>query len=219
MSSIVALLVGISTVWASPYFTSLRNDVSVPEKCRDMKLSFYSLPAELVFFGRKGGLSMGFSMEYPVSRQNATTLWHYFKSLTHGEEDVFLLDKILNDPELKRDYDIIVHSFEDQDFDFASEGEILEVLAIHDLYQDFPENIYYITGGVEYHESHSPMTIGEVDIFVGRRDTCEAVVVGEVKLGRRTTLNKAKKQIHRFENFLIDHNASGFGGIYKSSRF
>ncbi len=219
MSVLVAFFVGFSTLWASPHFTTLRNDLSVPEQCRDMKLSFYSLPAEVVYVGRKGAIGMGFSLEYPLSRRNATKLWHYFKAFAQGQEDPFVLDQILSDPELKRDYEIIMRNFEEQGFDFVSEGEILEILAIHDLYQDFPENQYYVTGGVTYHHEDSPMTIGEIDLFVGSRDSCEAVVVGEAKLGTGKMLNKAKQQLDRFENFLVDHNAPGFAGVFKSERY
>ncbi len=218
MTLFLGLLVGLSTVWASPHFTSLRDDQTVPSHCQDMELGFYSLPAEVVYVGRKGATSMGFSMEYPVSRKNATILWRYFKSLTHGSPDETVLQQILRNPELKRDYEILLRNYQEQDFDFTNEGEILEALAIHDLYNEFPENVYYITGGVMYHRADSPMTIGELDVFIGRRDSCEAVVVGETKLGTRKMLNKAKKQLSRFEDFLLDHNSAGFSGEYESTR-
>lgn len=157
---------------------------------------------------------MGFTFEYPIDRQHAQTLWRYFKDYSFGEPNQDLYESIQNHPQLKRDFDIIMSNFDEQGFDFQSEGEILESLAIHHLYQEFPENLYFITGSVQYHESYSPQTIGEIDILVGRRDTCETVAVGEAKLGRRKTLNKARKQLDRFENFLIDHEASPFGGDY-----
>ena len=214
MGLLLALYVGVVQGFASPYFTPLRDDQSVPENCREMKLGFYQLPSETIYIGRKGAQSMGFTMEYPVSRKNATVLWHYFKAFAQGVEKNDVLEKILGNAELKRDYEIILRNYQEQDFDFSNEGEILEALAIHQLYQEFPSNHYYITGGVEYHEANSPMTIGEIDLFVGLKNSCEAVVVGEVKLGRGKMLNKAKKQIQRFENFLVDHNAAGFGDEY-----
>ena len=214
MGSFFVLLLGFHQAFAGPYFTTLRDDLNVPEKCREMKLSFYKLPAEKIFAGRQGAKSMGYTMEYPVTRSNATVLWKYFRSLVKGEENLNLKNKILRDSALKRDYEIILKSYSEADFDFANEGEVLELLVIDKLYKEFPENHYYITGGVEYHKEYSPQTIGEVDLFVGYRETCESVVVGEVKLGTKKMLNKAKRQLSRFENFLIEHNASGFGDEY-----
>jgi hypothetical protein len=75
--------------------------------------------------------------------------------------------------------------------------------------------MYYVTGGVVYHRPSSSQTLGEIDLFVGRRDTCEAVVVGEAKLG--TSLGKAKQQLNRLESFLINYNSAGFSGVYQPS--
>lgn len=205
-------------VFASPFFTPLRDDLNVPHRCRDMKLSFYSFPAEKVFVGRKGATTMGFTMEYPIARDHATILWKYFRSVVLGNPNNSLKNKIFSNQTLKRDHDIIEANYREHGFDFTNEGEILELLVIEDLYEEFPENEYYITGGVEYHEEYSPKTIGEVDLFVGRRSTCESVVVGEVKLGTQKMLSKAKQQISRFENFLMDHNTPGFGGEYQPQR-
>ena len=149
---------------------------------------------------------MGFTDEHPVTRSNASTLWKYFKSLTHGDEKVDLLKKIKSNKELSRDYAIIKRNYKIQDFNFQNEGEILEVLAIEQLYQEFPENAYFITGGYEYHEKFSHKTIGELDLLVANRGDCSAVAIGEAKLGTRKMLNKAYQQIQRFEDFLIRNN-------------
>lgn len=212
------LFVLSNTLFADSYFTHLRFDQTVPEHCEEMSLSFFNTPAETFYVGRAGALEMGFTFEYPVKRHDANLLWKYFRGLAKGEKDAETYEIIQNNPELKRDHAIIINQFEKLGFDFGSEGEILEVLAIHDLYQEFPENIYFITGGVEYHESYFPQTIGEVDIFVGRRTDCSAAAVGEVKLGKYKALQKAKKQLKRFEDFLIDHGASSFKGLYNKSR-
>ncbi len=215
MGFLFIFVVGLTQVFGSPYFDPVRLDLTVPEKCRDLKLSYFKNPSEEIYVGRQGALAAGFTIEYPVTRNNARLLWRYFKSLTHQPEDLNLLRKIKADPVLRRDYDIILRNYEEQDFWFQNEGEILEVLAIHHLYKEFPENHYYITGGIEYHEMGSEKTIGEIDLLVGLRDSCESYVVGEVKLGRRKMLSKAKEQLRRFENFLINHSAPPFGGEYQ----
>lgn len=218
MSVLLALFVVFNQAYASPYFTPLREDQNVPQECKDLRLGHFQWPAEKFYMGRDGAVGMGFTFEYPIQRGHATTLWYYFRGLVSGNPDSALLFKIENTPELKRDYEIILAHYQEQGFDFSSEGEILESLSIESLYQEFPENMYFITGGVEYHEEYSSQTIGELDVYIGRRDSCELVAVGEVKLGTGKTLNKARKQLERFENFLIDHDAPGFSGEYKPGR-
>lgn len=215
MSLLLNFLFSFYFVFASPYFSPNRDDLTVPEHCREMKMSFYQLPVEKMFIGRQGASAMGFSMEYPLARKNATVLWKYFRSLTQGKENQDILAFIKSHDELKRDYEIILRNYLDQDFEFSSEGDILEILAIQKLYEEFPSNHYYITGGMEYHEAQSTKTIGELDVFVGLKDTCEAVLVGEVKLGRGSMLHKARQQLQRFSHFLISHRAGGLAGEFK----
>lgn len=214
MGIILSLLLSVHAAFASPYFTTIRSDQNVPKQCRDFQLNFFSFPIEKFFVGRKGALSMGFTFEYPIERSNARVLWMYFRSVTLGEEDTNLLAKIKNNPRLERDYEIILRNYQGQGFDFEAEGEILEILAIEALYKEFPENMYFITGGVEYHEEYSPMTIGELDLYVGRRDDCTSIAVGEAKLGRTKTLKKAKEQINRFGNFLRTHDMAPIENEY-----
>lgn len=206
MVLLLSAVVSFTNLFASPHFTPLRDDLSIPEHCRDVKLSDFSLPLEKFFVGRKGAINMGYTFEYPLERNDARTLWFYFRSLAQGNEDLNLLNKIKKSPALFRDYQIILRNYQEQDFHFEAEGEVLEILAIHKLYQEFPENTYFITGGVEYHEEYSSKTIGELDLFVGHRDSCMSVAVGEAKLGTRRMLKKAREQIQRFHNFLINHN-------------
>ena len=213
LATVLVLLFSVQQSFASPHFTPLRDDLTVPEKCREVELAHFSLPVEKFFVGRRGALAMGFTFEYPMSRANASILWSYFKALTDGQKKLHILAKIKADPELLRDYKIILANYQEQGFEFSNEGEILEVLAIEDLYREFPENFYFITGGIEYHRANSSMTLGEVDVFVGRRDDCSSVAVGEAKLG--PALDKAKSQILRFEGFLIDHNLPPMLGEYQ----
>lgn len=211
--SLIALVLSTS-LFATPEFKNLRYDETVPENCREMEISFYQLPPDYFFVGRAGALNMGFTFEYPIARQDATVLWRFFESEVNGENTETQFQKIQNNPNLKRDYEIIERDYEAMGFDFAKEGDILEILAIHQLYQEFPENTYFITGGIEYkHSGHN--TLGELDIYVGRRDNCEAVAVGESKLGKKSILKKAKEQLHRFEEFLIENNAPSLGEEYK----
>lgn len=201
-------------LFANDQFNELREDLTVPAHCKAMDFSFFPQPTEYLVVGRENALEAGFTFEYPLKRDNARTLWRYFKGLVKNEPNDELFQKIWNDPEMRRDYIIINGSFREMGFDFSNEGEILEVLAIHKLYEEFPSNHYFITGGVEYSHGPSQNTLGEVDIFVGVKQTCEATAVGEVKLGWTSALKKAKKQLKRFSNFLLDYDAGPLSNEY-----
>lgn len=216
----IGLLFSVLTVmpsWASQHFTPLRFDQSVPEHCQDMKIQFYSLPAQTMIIGRKGAVEMGYTLEYPIDRGHAQILWRFFRKKVQGEVNQSLLSKIKKHPDMKRDYEIINSIYQEQGFEFINEGEILEALVINHLYSEFPENHYYITGGVKYHDNPQSLTIGEIDLFIGLREDCSSVVIGEVKLGRYVPLKKARHQLERFEDFLLDNNASHFGGEFRPS--
>ena len=216
MKLLLVLVLTPLQLFAAADFRSLRDDLTTPEHCKEMKLSYYrTMPAEKFYVGRDGALAMGFTFEYPIKRGDATVLWKYFKLYANGGvHDLDLYNKIKNKPALKRDFDIIMANFEEQNFDFGSEGEILEILAIEKLYREFPENQYFITGGVEYSYPGSH-TLGEIDIYVADRQSCEIVAVGESKLGKKKTLNKAKKQLQRFSNFLKDNQCPDLADEYK----
>ena len=80
---IMAFLLGLLSIsfsiFASPHFTTVRFDQTIPEECQDMELGFYQLPPEFFFVGRQDGVKMGYTFEYPIKRGDATILWHYFQ--------------------------------------------------------------------------------------------------------------------------------------------
>ena len=202
-------------LFANDQFYELRHDTTVPSHCQEMDFGFYPQPTDYFVVGRKNAREAGFTFEYPVTRDNARTLWTYFKGLVRGEPNEELFQEIWADPEMRRDYVIINGSYQALGFDFGNEGEVLEILAIHDLYREFPSNHYFISGSVEYKHGPDTNTMGEVDIFVGVKETCEAVAVGEVKLGWTSALKKAKKQLKRFSGFLEDYNAGPLANEYQ----
>ena len=210
---IFAFLISSSALGDS-YFTTTRFDETVPAHCENVKINSFIGAPEKFYVGRKGARKMGFTFEYPIERDDAKTLWRYFKKLAYGEVDYALKKKILSEPKLKRDYDIVIKNFEEQGFDFGSEGEILEILAIEQLYREFPENHYFISGAVNYHQEYSPTIVGEIDVYVAERETCRKVAIGEVKLGRKKTLNKARQQLTRLSQFLRKYQGEGLGGTY-----
>lgn len=91
----------------------------------------------------------------------------------------------------------------EKDFDFDTEGEVLELLALVDLEKEYPPQEYFHTGGIEYTSRYVKQhhTMGELDIVIGRISDCKIVAIGESKLGLHR-LGKAKEQLARFMNFL-----------------
>jgi hypothetical protein len=94
----------------------------------------------------------------------------------------------------------------------VDEGLILELITrfyLQRLTSEFPEERYAITGGVEYRTSPHERAIGELDIIVYDRNTCEVVMVGESKATvpklYKTRLAKAKDQLGRFRKALKDY--------------
>ena len=201
------LLLQVGTAQAGQaVFENNRHDLYVPNGCREARLSYFqSDDIEYFTFGIRGALKKGFTHEYPIEREDARFLWNVF--LKGQEQDRNVQRKISENPELQRDFSHLDENRDPMDFNFHAEGEVLELLAIVDLYDriNSEDNEYFITGGIEYSDSNDGRTIGELDLLIGYRETCEIIAVGESKLGLRN-LRKAKEQLARFRHFLMSHD-------------
>ena len=202
--SIVGLIFLPITSWAGGYgdhyFESLRFDQNVPNRCQDVSLEhFDDHNLETFFYGPEGALDRGFTHEYPVEREGARELWAAAKDLVMGENLDDILRRFSQSPNLQQDLELIADNYQEMGFDFHSEGEILEILAILELQESVGDD-YYVFGSVYY----SDKVAGELDLMVGRVSDCKVEAVGEAKLGLRM-LGKAHKQIDRFIGFLRNH--------------
>jgi len=88
-------------------------------------------------------------------------------------------------------------------------GGVLEILSryyFQHLTNTYPVGEYTISSGVAYHEQKGERTIGELDIIVFEKASCDVIAVGESKASSRgnlrKSLKKAKNQLKRFRNFL-----------------
>jgi hypothetical protein len=88
-------------------------------------------------------------------------------------------------------------------------GLVLEYLSryyLQEMTGRYPKEIYKITGGVEYKKSNGSRTLGELDIIIYEKESCDVVIVGESKAASRHNLNKAlskaRSQLSRFRNAL-----------------
>ena len=89
------------------------------------------------------------------------------------------------------------------------EGLVLELITrfyLQKLTTEFPEERYAITGDVEYRTASNERAMGELDLIVYDRNTCEVVMVGESKATvpklYKTRLAKARDQLGRFQKAL-----------------
>ncbi|MCB0364417.1 MAG: hypothetical protein H6624_02235 [Bdellovibrionaceae bacterium] len=209
MTLVICSVIGAVTASADDNFLhNLRQDLTVPEHCRDTQIDFFQLKGLQTFtYGIEGARDRGFSHEYPIGRRDAQALWEILRPPSKGgHSGGYDAHKKRKEPPPSRSnlvqYLDIIDAYRDQmGFDFGSEGEVLEILAIVALKESFPENEYFITGGVEYHESGDHRTLGELDLVVGRNSSCKVEFVGEAKLGTRM-LGKARQQLARFRDFL-----------------
>jgi hypothetical protein len=142
-----------------------------------------------------------------MDRGDAKDLWRYIKKHMLGKRVDTNAGDFRKNPDLKRDYEILLNNYEAKDFDFASEGEVLELLVIKDLEQELHEDLY-VYGSVQYQDN----TAGELDLIIAKRSDCSVMGIGEAKLGIKS-LGKARKQLSRFHGFLRSHLRRGFEAL------
>lgn len=182
------------------YFRSLRDDRTIPEKCREVNLShFDTYDLDTFTYGPIGANNRGFTYEYPVRRDNARKLWGIAQRLVHGDSREDIEQHLKGDQQMLRDFNILADHFQAMDFDFESEGEVLELLSIVDMQTKLTDD-FYVYGSVFYADK----VAGELDLMVGRKADCQIVSIGEAKLGLKS-LSKAKEQLGRFKSFLRTH--------------
>jgi hypothetical protein len=204
--SYLGVFIGLSAHAGEPYqrgavFDLLRMDRTVPKKCREVSVSRFSSQLQTITVGISGAMAEGFSQEYPLQRQDARYLWGLIKNESPEDHQH---RRVEQHPNLARDYEILRVQGAERGFAYESEGEVLEVLALEYLVNLYGEDRVFATGSVAYHHLGEDRYIGELDLLVGDRSTCEIFVVGEAKLGIGM-LSKALQQIDRFMGFLGNH--------------
>ncbi len=182
---------------------NLRDDLTVPEHCRTTELRDFDQDTIHVFtVGPTGARDRGFDYEFPLLRHHATLLYRAMRS--HGEDRAQYEAQIRRQQDnLWATYQMLRQNHEDRDFHFEVEGEILELLSIVRMQArlDRQGTGLFVSGSVEYHPRNGGNTLGELDMIVGDKMTCEILGYGEVKLGVGS-LSKARQQVHRFFNFM-----------------
>ncbi len=185
---------------AGHYFDLSRYDNLVPHRCREFSPDYFSNYSQINFktFGIEGSSKKGFDYEIDISRSEATKLWNTFKA----ERTFFPLHFEFQRLIFNWAYDSFEEYADKMDFDFENEGEVLEFLTIVKLKENFPEPEYFVTGGIVYHAYNHSMHIGELDVVVGKSDSCQVLLIGEAKLNPKKA-RYAQEQLRRFSNFIL----------------
>jgi hypothetical protein len=189
---------------ADQFFETKRYSHLTPEHCQEFNINYFGGPLQFVTYSITGATDNGFTNGIKLARHEAAQMWRLLRDHKYTGPDsrwpitqIPRMQKILVNLETAREF---------MGFTYKVEGEILEALVLIDLGKHFDPSEYFFTGGIEY--SHgSGRVLGELDIIVARRSDCKVVVVGESKLGLHR-LNKAKRQLARFRNFLL---TKGYG--------
>ncbi len=185
---------------ADQYFDFTRTDSTIPPQCANPQLKDFQENTRYFYYGVKGSRAKGFTHEYPITREAATYLWTVMQDTALTKSRMVPAD-VAKNPELLRDYNILRTVGLQMGFDFGSEGEVLETLALYDLQKTYPPSHYYFTGGIEYGDPGFQGVLGELDLVVARRSDCAVVAVGEAKLGVNQ-LGHAQQQMVRFHAFV-----------------
>ena len=189
-----------SSIYARIVFKQIRNDHLLPEKCRHLSVNnFKKVNIHYFTYGSKGSTKAGFTYEIPIHRQTARLLWLAFKD--DQLEYRSYVTKLDQKPNAQIFINLITDLKDPMQFDFRSEGEILELLALKDLEKYYSKDNHFFTGGFTYRKHNGKNILGELDLIVGRKDNCTIIGVGESKLGIGA-LSKAKKQLKRFRKYI-----------------
>ncbi len=185
----LASLFSATSSFADPYFQSTRIDAFVPANCRNLELRNFNLLGRYITYSVQGACAAGFTHEYPISRQDAQNLWKTLRT-----------EALTNTHKLSGNTATLYTAGRQMGFNFEKEGDVLEVLALLQLKQEYPEREYFLTGGLAYGYTGGAY-LGEIDIIVARRSDCDVVAVGESKLGVNER-SHALQQLKRFSVFL-----------------
>ncbi|MCK5884163.1 MAG: hypothetical protein KAG61_10770 [Bacteriovoracaceae bacterium] len=105
--------------------------------------------------------------------------------------------------------DYSVKSLKREQISHPNIGIVLEMLSryyLQELTSEYPKELYVITGGIEYKKNPKTNVIGELDIVVYDRYSCQVVAIGESKASsvksNSRSLRKAKAQLRRFQDNL-----------------
>lgn len=214
------------------YFTSTNNNTD--KNCPTWEVSRFK-DIELYFTaGVSGAMKYGYTYEVPIKRGEVNAVWcaidpergaknkvcNGIVDLTSSRPFWKYAGKVPNrvsqfpyftdlEEQLNTYKDYIEKTIKAEKMSHSNVGAVLEILSrfyLQEMSDTYPKDSYRIVSGVEYRNKKGQNTIGELDIIVYNRHSCEVVALGESKASsvksQKKSLSKAKKQLARFRNFI-----------------
>lgn len=214
------------------YFSSTNNNTD--KNCPKWEVSRFK-DIELYFTtGVSGAMKFGYTYEVPIKRGEVNAIWCALEPIRGAENKICngIVDLNSDRPfkkyagkmpnratqftsfiDLEDQLNIytkyIAQTLKADRISHPNVGAVLEVLSryyLQEMSDTYPKDTYRIVSGVEYRKKKGQNTIGELDIIVYNRQSCEVVALGESKASsvksQKRSLAKAKKQLARFRNFI-----------------
>lgn len=203
------------------------------KNCPTWDISRFKNVKNYFFLGVETASRYGFTYAYPIERNGVDLLWcatllnlgkrkkecntKLYKDQTRPF--AFLEKSRPDESEIKTDFankedqylsylSYILKVVEHEKITDPNVGTILELLARHylqELTDTYPSDIYTIVSGIEYRKKDQ-RTIGELDIVVFEKSSCDVVAIGESKASnaknQSNSLLKAKDQLRRIREFI-----------------
>ncbi len=234
MKALLLLIVSVYTLGAS--FNQINNYQD--KDCPKWTINRFDSLDETFFVGVMDAKKYGYTYGFPISRRAVDAVWcvlekergfsnsscgasqvqlntnRPFKKYAgkipfESEVDVSYIDQ---EQQLTAYYKYVRKVVDRENIKRPNVGAVLEVLSrmyLQDLADIYPKSTYRIMSGVEYRQNSNSRTLGELDIIVYNKFTCQVVALGESKASspknQRRSLKKAKAQIGRFLNFISRH--------------
>ncbi|OIQ18872.1 MAG: hypothetical protein BM556_06215 [Bacteriovorax sp. MedPE-SWde] len=235
MKSLVLLLLVTLSFAASANTTHFKHVTNYKDAdCPSWNYERFTSIQKYIFFGVQDAKKYGYTYGFPISRKAVDSVWCALET-ERGmvnrscSKDIYVnIDRPFADMAGKAPFESEMEvSFYDREeqmntyLKYVREtakrenmkrpnvGAVLEVLSryyLQELGNIYPKSDYTVASGVEYTYAKGKRTIGELDIIVFDRVTCNVVALGESKASstknQAKSLRKARKQIARFKNFM-----------------
>jgi len=208
----------------------------INKECPTWDISRFEHVSKYFYFGVDNAKKYGYTYGFPIERNGVDYIWcalvpqrgisnkacnknifknaerpfEFLKNSSPDESEVTV--SFINKEEQYNEYlAYVTKTLENEKSEEPNVGAVLEILSryyLQKLTNIYPEQEYRIESGVEYRYA-GQRTLGELDIIVYDRVTCDVVALGESKASnsknQHNSLMKAKDQLRRIENFLNDN--------------
>ncbi|EQC45432.1 hypothetical protein [Bacteriovorax sp. Seq25_V] len=208
----------------------------VNKECPTWDIKRFERVEKYFYFGVDNAKKYGYTYAFPIERNGVDYIWcalvpergiknkacnkkifrnsqrpfEFLQNSAPDESDVSV--SFVNKEEQYNEYlSYVRETLVKEKSEDPNVGAVLEILTryyLQVLTDTYPAQDYAIESGVEYRYANQ-RTLGELDIIVYERATCDVVALGESKASssknQHNSLMKAKDQLRRIKNFLDEN--------------